>query len=193
MVARFEDAGILADGFLAAVTGDFRKSLIDGDDAGVGVGDRHAVARQFEHLGRLPQGFLAAPDRGDVVDDHGELPDFRAVSGDPVMAVEFDAEIVELLTVTGQRDRPVALDPPRFELRQHFANPPADELAPGEAGNRLESRVDVDEAVIAGLAFAIEEDLVQREARGQGIEKPAQVSLVDPRAGCLDGSAAMVD
>ncbi|KFB71008.1 MAG: hypothetical protein AW09_003876 [Candidatus Accumulibacter phosphatis] len=55
MVARLEDAGILADGFLAAVTGDFRKGVIDGDDAGAGVGDRHAVTRQFEHLRRLPQ------------------------------------------------------------------------------------------------------------------------------------------
>ncbi|KFB71007.1 MAG: hypothetical protein AW09_003875 [Candidatus Accumulibacter phosphatis] len=109
------------------------------------------------------------------------------------MAVEVDAEIVELLTVASQRDRTVALDPQRFELRQHFANPPADEFAPGEAGDRLESRVDVDEAVIAGFTFAIEEDLVQREARGHGIEKAAQASLVDSREGYLAGSTAMVD
>ena len=111
---------------------------------------------------------------GDVVEQDGDLAALRAahpVGADLVEAAQRLGFVFEAQRLAGQRDFSVDVEPVLFMVRREFAHALALRIA--QAGLAFERGIDLEEAVVHGLAVVIEDHFDGAEPFDEGVEQLA--------------------
>jgi len=108
---------------------------------------------------------------GDIRENHREGAHARAVGVDLEVAPQHIVELLETHDLTMERHLAIALDPMVLNAGDGLAHAPSDQIGALQSGQGLERPVDVDEAVVDGMALVVEDDLVQGEPLAHGLEQ----------------------
>ena len=114
-----------------------------------------------------------------VDEDHSELAGSRSVCEHVVVPLEHRGVVLEVDRFSSEGDLAVHRDPLGVIVRQYLADSAAHDVGVLEAGQPLEGRVDLEEAVVDGSAGVVADDLVQREALAHRREQVA-IALFAP-------------
>ena len=90
--------------------------------------------------------------------------------------------VVKMDGLAGQSHLAVDLDPVRIIIRQNLAHGLSDHFLSLQAGEPFKGWVDLQEAVIAGLAIFVADNLMQGETLGHPAEQGAVALFAGPQS-----------